>query len=660
MCHSKKIKMMKNNILKAILLLCVIVMACSCSLDEYNPAENEGDETLTTFVGWKGLQTTCYSSLYGQLFSAVDYLAVAEAGTDLWITPTNKTWAPEVFYYEGLATNTNYTNKLFKEAYAMINTCNAVINRASKVTDGSASDIDVLTAEARCLRAYYYSILVTNYGNVTLTLDESSNGIVLDPKRSTYSELYSQMVTDLKYAADHLGVTPYNGEYARCTKKTALGLLARVYAQGAGEGLTENGESYWKRAKEVAEDLINNASSYGAYLYSDVSDVWAQANNRSNKEALFTAVGPDAYSSLAASYAQSNLFSYTMANPYSLNDIYKTKDKSNYLYGRVNAGIFAPSKYLIDLFDAAHDKRWENSFTTAFGDCSYEESTSWAGTGTYKSKTVTLTAALCSEYGIGTQFIGKKIYPYADFKYKAATLGNQYIAKVWSEGTTTADTTQLVTVKNIYVNPYPLGIDDNRFIIYLSKDELSATDKAQRGYACVNIDDLFDSNNEYKSASFDNTNSYQLFPSLNKFDWNYDGVFGSDLQKKVGNVMIMRMAEVYLIAAEAEQELGNGTAAAQYLNVLRERAARSESDYQNYMKLTTASEQDVLDEYARELCGEFNRWALLKRHKAFESQLKKGNKRAAAAFTSKNYLRPISYDFLNQISDASDYGTNGY
>ena len=70
--------------------------------------------------------------------------------------------------------------------------------------------------------------------------------------------------------------------------------------------------------------------------------------------------------------------------------------------------------------------------------------------------------------------------------------------------------------------------------------------------------------------------------------------------------------------------------------------------------------QDVLDEYARELCGEFNRWALLKRHHAFESQLAKGNPRAARSFTEKNYLRPISYDFLNQIENSAEYGNNGY
>mgnify|MGYP000054934535 FL=1 len=99
---------------------------------------------------------------------------------------------------------------------------------------------------------------------------------------------------------------------------------------------------------------------------------------------------------------------------------------------------------------------------------------------------------------------------------------------------------------------------------------------------------------------------------------------------------------------------------AEYLNVLRKRACRNEADFEDNMKLTTATEDDVLDEYARELCGEFTRWALLKRHKAFETRLPKYNPRAAVNFSQKNYLRPISYTFLNQIENSAEYGTNGY
>lgn len=645
---------MKKNIFNKVAIVLSTALALNaCSLDEYNPGAGTGGDQLKNFTYWSGMVTYCYEPLYGQLFSAIDYFAVAEGGTDIWLTSNNRTWGAEVFYYEGLATNTNYTNKLFNQAYSLINTCNSVIESAADVEGGTAEQMRVLEGEARCLRAYYYYLLVSNYGNVTLMLNSSQDGAVLVPERNSYEELYAQMVEDLKTASEYLEVEPYNSEYARCTKKTALGLLARVYAQGAGEGLSENGVSYWQRAKEVAEDLIANASSYGAYLYEDIEDMWAQANNKNNQEALFIAGGPSTSVATSQNYAQSNIFTYLYPNPYKLDDVYKTRDNANYLYGRVNNNVLAPSKYLIDLFDADYDKRWENSFTTAFG----EESMLQAGWGGYSPRT--LTAEICAKYGIGSQFAGESIYPYADLNYVAATW-NQYPAKVWPKGERSQSTSALVDVKNLYANPYPLDVDEDRFSIYLSKDYMTAEEKAQRRYVCINIDDLFDEEGKYVEASFDGTNTYQLYPGLSKLNWNFDGAFTSNLQRKVGDIFIMRMAEVYLIAAEANAMLGNETRAAEYLNPLRKRACRNASDYDSHMKLATADEKVVLEEFARELCGEFGRWALLKRHHAFESQLAKGNPRAAKAFTDKNYLRPISYDFLNQIDNAAEYGTNGY
>ena len=41
---------------------------------------------------------------------------------------------------------------------------------------------------------------------------------------------------------------------------------------------------------------------------------------------------------------------------------------------------------------------------------------------------------------------------------------------------------------------------------------------------------------------------------------------------------------MYLIAAEAEERLGNGAKAAEYLNVLRKRACRNEADLRMYMR----------------------------------------------------------------------------
>lgn len=642
----------------------LLVLFCySCNLDEYNPSA--GDATESSFDTWSGLLVQCYTPLYDQLFSASDFLYVSEAGTDLWLSHNDNDNTKELYYYESLTTSTNATNKLFMQAYSVITTCNSVISGAANVTDGDTATVNEMVGEAKCLRGYYYLLLATYYGPVTLNLNPVGQTPDLTPKRNTIAEIYTQIIKDLSEASKALSVTPYDGNPSRVTKKSALGLLARAYAQGAGEGLTENGVSYWQRAKEVSEDLITNASSYNAMLYPDVAEVWSDNNNRNNKEALFIASGPVSGESDSWNYASKSnkLFSYTYCDPNALPELVITKNKQNYFYGRVNNNNFAPSKYLINCYDASWDKRWENSFTTAFANFSMVQ----PGWMAYNDNVVTLTAAICKEYGIDPSHIGDKIYPYADVNATAATFGgNQYEASVWPKGTHTGDVSTLTATDNVYVNPYPLSQDEDRFAIYLSKDNLSGAEKAKRGYACINIDDLFASDGrclktaaEWIAKTGQVNDAYKLYPSLSKFNWSHYGLdYGSNLQVKQGDMFIMRMAEVFLIAAEAEQELGNGGKAATYLNVLRDRAVRQGATKHD---LTSASEQDVLDEYARELCGEFDRWALLKRHHAFEKVLSKANPRAAASFNSAiDYYRPISYDFLSQIDNAETYGDNGY
>ncbi len=630
----------------------------SCELDEYNPTG--GDATIESFDAWSGLETYCYSPLAEQLYSVYDFMSVAEGGTDMWLTPGgNPDYAKQLIYYDGLTTNTNGSNKVFKQAYSCIASCNAVINNADNVKGITDYDKRILTAEAKALRAFYNLLLVTYYGPVTLSQEDISKGETnVRPVRNTVEEFYTAIIKDLTEASDELDVQPYGGNYARVCKKTALGLLARAYAQGAGEGLSENGVSYWQRAKDVADDIINNASAYNVYLYTDVSDLWAQANNRNNPEALFIVSGRDANDeSYNYVNCNNNLFTYTICNPYKCSDIYTRADNTNYYLGRTNNNTIAPTKYTLSVFDPSWDKRYENTFITAFGLFSMVDA-GWVGP--YSACRVKITPNLITKYGIGEQYLGQYIYPYVDMATSTSAYGgNQYYPTgVWAKGDHSGDTKNLIKdVKNVYVVDYPVAEDDDRFAIVLSKDYKSAEEKAKSIYFTVNIDDLFDGD-QYKTSQFDGTNSYQLYPSLIKYDWCYNGVVGNHMQRRNGDMMVMRTAEVYLIAAEACQQLGIPEEAIKYLKPLRDRAARPGTVAP---ELTEVTEETILDEYAREMAGEFCRWALLKRHHKLGERLKLYNSRAARYFNEDiHYNRPISADFLNQIENKDEYGDNGY
>lgn len=652
-----KVKLMKTKLLYTAIIAGTLSFS-SCELDEYNPTGS--DATIESFDAWSGLETYCYSPLAEQLYSVYDFMSVAEGGTDMWLTPGgNPDYAKQLIYYDGLTTNTNGSNKVFKQAYSCIASCNAVINNADNVKGITDYDKRILTAEAKTLRAFYNLLIVTYYGPVTLSQEDISKGETnVRPVRNTVEEFYTAIIKDLTEASDELDVQPYGGNYARVCKKTALGLLARAYAQGAGEGLSENGVSYWQRAKDVADDIINNASAYNVYLYTDVSDLWAQANNRNNPEALFIVSGRDANDeSYNYVNCNNNLFTYTICNPYKCSDIYTRADNTNYYLGRTNNNTIAPTKYTLSVFDPSWDKRYENTFMTAFGLFSMVDA-GWVGP--YSACRVKITPNLITKYGIGEQYLGQYIYPYVDMATSTSAYGgNQYYPTgVWAKGDHSGDTKNLIKdVKNVYVVDYPVAEDDDRFAIVLSKDYKSAEEKAKSIYFTVNIDDLFDGD-QYKTSQFDGTNSYQLYPSLIKYDWCYNGVVGNHMQRRNGDMMVMRTAEVYLIAAEACQQLGIPEEAIKYLKPLRDRAARPGTVAP---ELTEVTEETILDEYAREMAGEFCRWALLKRHHKLGERLKLYNSRAARYFNEDiHYNRPISADFLNQIENKDEYGDNGY
>jgi hypothetical protein len=71
------------------------------------------------------------------------------------------------------------------------------------------------------------------------------------------------------------------------------------------------------------------------------------------------------------------------------------------------------------------------------------------------------------------------------------------------------------------------------------------------------------------------------------------------------NVMIYRLAETYLIGAEAHLNLSNTATAIEYVNAVRTRA--------NAAPVTSVDLQAILDERARELAFEGQRWFTLKR-----------------------------------------------
>ncbi len=131
--------------------------------------------------------------------------------------------------------------------------------------------------------------------------------------------------------------------------------------------------------------------------------------------------------------------------------------------------------------------------------------------------------------------------------------------------------------------------------------------------------------------------NFALFPTLTKFfdplrqDMTYE--FGSR------DYFVHRLADTYLMLAEAQFRLGNQAAAVAAINMVRVRAAAP--GRADAMRVTSVDFDLIMEERARELAGELTRWMDLKRWNNLVERVKLYNTDAAANVNTIHYYRPL-------------------
>lgn len=129
------------------------------------------------------------------------------------------------------------------------------------------------------------------------------------------------------------------------------------------------------------------------------------------------------------------------------------------------------------------------------------------------------------------------------------------------------------------------------------------------------------------------------------------------------DAFMIRVAEMYLIVAEAGAKAGKTDALA-YMNILR--AQRAKAGKEEAMKVAQSDIEDIdfiLDERARELVGEQLRWFDLKRmgSEIFIRRIKAGNPDAGKNVEAYHMLRPFPQTLLDAITNKDEFLQNeGY
>ena len=116
----------------------------------------------------------------------------------------------------------------------------------------------------------------------------------------------------------------------------------------------------------------------------------------------------------------------------------------------------------------------------------------------------------------------------------------------------------------------------------------------------------------------------------------------------------IRLSDVYLLNAEANLGTGNKALAIQLINSLRRRAAIS-PELRDQMEISYIDLDFILDERARELLGEHDRWFHLKRTGKLIERAKSYNifVQKYDHINSQHLVRPIPQDELNKVKGLS-------
>ena len=211
---------------------------------------------------------------YTNFYQYDNFMNTDGKSDNCYINSDNVTAEQPLEYFSTVTSANTNLQRDWQELYNDIRAANAVLDNVPNITDPALNPTrkNQILGEARFLRAMHYYWLVTEWGDCPIILSVN-NGGNLSPSRNTASEVYAQIISDLKFADSILDAKPFNGQLGRATKGAAEAMLAKTYAQ-MGD---------YADCLTYCNDVINS----GTYsLVTGFANLWGLAN-KNNPESIF-------------------------------------------------------------------------------------------------------------------------------------------------------------------------------------------------------------------------------------------------------------------------------------------------------------------------------------------------------------------------------------
>ena len=653
---------MKKTIFAIITLVCGGLV--SCSLDETSYTELDQETVYGSESGYQGLINACYENLY-YMYGKIDGIGIMEAGSDLWtIGSQSGNYAGFANYYSGDLNSVNGQNKwIWNALYGCVGYCNSAIFYSKNFPE---EEVAPKVAEAYFVRGFCYFHIVEQWGDVVLdTHSMAEVGAGRErAERSSEEAFYEQLISDLEYAAANLPAE--QTENGRATSVAAKAMLAKAWLQRTrlySGGTDRNGQPYpndeakrkacAEKSFAYAQEVFNETELYPSDATSSGSTkAWDGKNNETNKEWLFREAIDAANGKNPEGWNRGRTAQYyAMSASSSGADLFGVSG-TGLRYRRQNVASYRPTLYLLT---KCFDPR-EDTPDTRFSDSFY-----------YKyyisSPSFSVLKTTCEKYGKDAATWTKKDPKTKKEIFKCEITGN--VATVGDLRTKYPGTNYFADTNSAWTfgegDYTEMEGNDAAMGAFVPNWPLDPAWCAKQKFLCADLtSQIFTPTGTFVS----NSNFRSLTPSLRKFSCFY---YCRNNQEWLGDFPIIRATDIYLIGAEAAIVAGNHLAEGlEMLNTVRRHAALSTNAAQMEVTVNEMNIDFILKERARELCGEQWRWYDLKRTGNITNQYLdnslSGEPRNPwiSNLQPRHIVRPIPQQFLDQIANPDEFGTNGY
>lgn len=335
------------------IIILLPLIGCNSFLSE-NEAPKLNYDYYSTPEGVNAIVNAGYSYLRWGC-AGENMTILSEMGTDLFTEASdggNKAAFNQ--YGSQLNPDNSILRSLWENHYKGISNSNIAIEQIEK-SDLAEDKKKVKIAEMKFIRAFLYFDLVQQFGKIPLEI-KGSTQVSTSFKRSSVSEVYNQIITDLTEAEESLPFEVSTTNKGMATSSAAAHLLAKVYLTRGSAVSEDRGQepTDMNNALKYAEKIIKGGTNS---LLSDFNDLWS-IDNMGHEEIIF-----------AVQFTSNPIFNESGNRIH----VYWTSLYEDFpgmlrdiINGRPYRRLQPTEKVYYELFDRKNDSRFYKSFKWVF------------------------------------------------------------------------------------------------------------------------------------------------------------------------------------------------------------------------------------------------------------------------------------------------------